>query len=180
MVRYLVRLTKAERDTLEQLLTKGRHAATMLTRARILLKADPGEDGPRWSDGKIVEAFDTSLSTIHRVRQAFVESSLDAALSRKKPTGRQFHKLDGAQAARLIALACGPAPEGHARWTLKLLAQHFEALEVVPSIRPECIRTTLKKHAQALAEQAMGDSSQRQCRVCLRDGGCPRGVYPAL
>lgn len=145
MVRYIVRLIDAERQTLEQLLTTCRHAARMLAHARILLKADQGEGGPGWSDGQLVAAFGTSLSTIHRVRQAFVESGLDAALHRKKPTGRRFHKLDGAQEARLIALACGPAPEGQARWTMTLLAQHLVALEVVSSISPECVRTTLKK-----------------------------------
>lgn len=74
-----------------------------------------------------------------------MESGLDVALYRQKPTGRQFHKLDGAQEARLIALACRPAPEGQAHWTLELLAQQLVALEVVPSISPECVRTTLKK-----------------------------------
>ncbi len=54
-------------------------------------------------------------------------------------------KLDGAQEARLVALACGPAPEGRTRWTLKLLAQRMVELEVVPSLSAECVRTTLKK-----------------------------------
>ena len=127
------------------MLTKGRHAAGAAARARILLKADQGEAGPGWKDGEIVAALYTSLSTVRRARQAFVEQGLDAALSRRKPTGRQYRKLDGAQEARLAALACGPAPEGHARWTLKLLAQRMVELEVVPSIGPECVRTTLKK-----------------------------------
>jgi transposase len=110
-----------------------------------LLKADQGEAGPGWKDADIVAALDASLSTVHRVRQEFVEQGLDAALSRRKPTGRQYRKLDGAQEARLAALACGPAPEGRARWTLKLLAQRMVELEIVDSIGPECVRTTLKK-----------------------------------
>ena len=148
MPTYVVRLTDPERQQLEQMLAKGRHAAATSTRARILLKADQGEAGPGragWQDGEIVRALDTSLSTVHRVRQDFVGQGLDAALSRRKPTGRQYRKLDGAQEARLAALACGPAPEGHARWTLKLLAQRMVELEIVDSIGPECVRTTLKK-----------------------------------
>ncbi len=145
MPRYLVHLMEAERQQLEQLLSKGRHAASTATRARILLKADQGGGGPAWSDGEIVKALDTSLSTVHRVRQAFVEEGLDAALYRRKPTGRQYRKLDGAQEAQLIALACGPAPEGRTRWTLELLAQRMVELEVVPSLSAECVRTTLKK-----------------------------------
>ena len=145
MPRYVVRLTEAERQTLEDLLSKGRHAATTATRARLLLKADDSEAGPGWKDGEIVEALDTSLSTVHRVRQEFVESGLETALYRRQSRVPRPRKLDGAQEARLIALACGPAPEGRTRWTLKLLAQHRVELEVVPSLSAECVRTTLKK-----------------------------------
>ncbi len=91
-----------------------------------------------------MRALDTSLSTAHRVRQAFVELGLEAALYRRKPTGRQYRKLDGGQEAQLIALACGAAP-GRARWTLKLLAQRMVELGIVDAIGPECVRTTLKK-----------------------------------
>jgi transposase len=145
MPRYIVRLTEAERLQLEEMLSKGRHAAATAARARILLKADEGEAGPGWKDGEIVRALDTSLSTVHRVRQEFVESGLETALYRRKPTAHRPRKLDGAQEARLIALACGAAPEGRARWTLKLLAQRMVELEVVPSLSAECVRTTLKK-----------------------------------
>jgi hypothetical protein len=79
MPRYVVRLTEAERQRLEDVLSKGRHAAATATRARILLKADEGGTGPGWGDDEIVRALDTSLSTVHRVRQEFVESGLDAA-----------------------------------------------------------------------------------------------------
>ena len=89
--------------------------------------------------------MDTSTSTVHRVRQAWVAQGMDAALSRKPPTGRQYRKLDGTQEAQLIAVACSAPPEGRARWTLKLLADKLVALDIVDSISPECIRTTLKK-----------------------------------
>lgn len=143
--RYVVRLTEIERQQLEELLTKGRHAATTVTRARILLKADASEAGPGWKDGEIVRALDTSPSTVHRVRQEFVEFGLKAALYRRKSKGHRPRTLDGVQEAHLIALACGPAPEGRARWTLKLRAQRMVELEVVPSLSAECVRTTLKK-----------------------------------
>jgi hypothetical protein len=79
------------------------------------------------------------------VRQAFVEEGLQAALHRKKPAGRQYRKLDGDQEARLVTLACSAPPTGRARWTLRLLADKLVALEIVDSISPECVRTTLKK-----------------------------------
>ena len=150
MPRYIVRLTEAERQQLEGILAKGSHPASTATRARILLKADESKEGPGWTDGDIVCALDTSLSTVHRVRQEFVETGLEAALYRRKPTGRQYRKLDGAQEAQLIALACCAAPEGRARWTLKLLAQRMVELEIVDAIGPECDRTTLTKTTSRL------------------------------
>ena len=112
MVKYIVRLTTEERTQLTELISTGRRAAAVLTRARILLKADASEGGPAWGDGEIAEAVETSLSTVHRVRQAFVEEGLEAALAGKKPTGRQYRKLDGDQEARLVVLACSAPPAG--------------------------------------------------------------------
>jgi transposase len=142
-VKFVVRLTSEERELLLGMVNTGKRAASVLMRARVLLKADA--DGPNWSDPEIAEAFDVSLSTIHRVRQAFVEESLQASLERKKPTGRQYRKLDGAQEARLIAVACSKPPAGRARWTLQLLADKLVELQIVDSISDECVRTTLKK-----------------------------------
>jgi transposase len=143
--RYTVRLDAAERQGLIDLVRTGKRAASTLIRARILLKADVGSQGEACDDEEIAAALETSLSTIHRVRQEFVEEGLAEALYRKKPTGRQYRKLDGDQEARLIALACSEAPEGRSRWTLRLLADKLVELQVVESIGPECVRTTLKK-----------------------------------
>ena len=142
-VKFIVRLTSEERELLLGMINTGQRAASVLMRARVLLKADA--DGPNWSDPEIAVAFDVSLSTIHRVRQALVEESLQAALERKKPTGRQYRKLDGAQEARLIAVACSKPPAGRARWTLQLLADKLVELQIVNSISGECVRKTLKK-----------------------------------
>src|SRR6478609_6233861 len=119
-VKFVVRLTDDERDRLRRLVDEGKRAGSVLKRAWVLLKADA--DGPAWHDPEIARAFEVGLSTVHRVRQAFVEDGLDAALFRKKPTGRQYRKLDGAQEAKLLALACSQPPAGRARWTLRLLA----------------------------------------------------------
>jgi transposase len=141
--KYIVRLTAEERIHLEDLIHTGARAASTLIHARILLKADVS--GPSWDDGRIAEAVECGASTVYRVRQAFVEEGLTAALLRKKPTGRQYRKLDGAQEAHLIALACSEPPEGRCSWTLRLLADRLVKLEVVESISPECVRMTLKK-----------------------------------
>jgi len=163
--KYVVRLTTEERADLEDLIHTGSHrAAATLIHARILLKADVGPEGPGWDDDRIVEAIECSPSTVYRVRQALVEEGMAAALFRKKPTGRLYRKLDGAQEAQLITLACSEPPEGQARWTLRLLADRLVDLQVVESISPECVRMTLKKkRTQALVTEAMGDSAAGQC-----------------
>jgi len=143
--KFVVTLSPEERLQLTQLVSTGKAAASKLTHARILLKADRAEGGPAWTDPQIATALDVGDSTIYRVRQAFVERGVEAALGRKRPTGRQYRKLDGAQEARLIALACSRPPAGRDRWTLKLLADRLVALEVVDTISPECVRVTLKK-----------------------------------
>jgi transposase len=145
MIKYMVRLNAEEREQLLALVNTGRAAAATLLHARILLKADVSEAGRRWSDAEIAVALDTSESTVHRVRQAFVEQGWEAAVARQRPTGRQYRKLDGAQEAQLIALACSAPPTGRARWTLKLLADKLVTLDVVDRISAECVRTTLKK-----------------------------------
>jgi transposase len=145
MITYIVRLTSEEREQWLALVNTGRTAAAKLRHARILLKADVSEGGRRWSDAEIAEALDTSESTVHRVRQAFVEGGLETAVSRRPPTGRQYRKLDGAQEAQLIAVTCSAPPEGRRRWTLKLVADKLVALDMVDRISPECVRTPLKK-----------------------------------
>ena len=85
------------------------------------------------------------MSTVFRVRRRFVESGLESAVYRKNAGERLYRKLDGEAEAVLIATACSESPEGFSRWTLKLLADRLVALEVVDSISPECVRTTLKK-----------------------------------
>ena len=145
MVKYVVRLHLEEREQLLALVNTGRAAAAKLLHARIILKADVSTEGRRWTDTEIAEALDTSAATVHRVRQAFVEEGLEAALTRKRPTGRRYRKLDGVQEAHLLAVACSAPPAGRARWTFKLLADKAVALEIVDTISAECVRTTLKK-----------------------------------
>ncbi|MDS4020410.1 MAG: IS630 family transposase [Candidatus Competibacter sp.] len=145
-LKFVVRLTAAERTELDELIRTGKRAASVASHARILLKADAGPGGPGWDDERIAEAVECGTSTVYRVRQAFVEAGLAAALLRKKPTGRQYRKLDGVQEAQLIAAACGTPPAGRSRWTLQLLADRLVELEVVESISPECVRMTLKKN----------------------------------
>ena len=144
MKKYIVRLSKAERNQLQHIIAKGKAAAYKIKHAHILLKVDA--DGPNWSDEKIAESFGCHVNTPRNVRQRFVEQGFEAALERKKqlkPPRKM--KFDGKAEARLIALSCSQPPEGHARWSLQLLADKLVELEIVDSVCRETIRRTLKK-----------------------------------
>jgi Homeodomain-like domain len=145
MVKSVVRLPPEEREQLLALVTTGRAAAVKLLHARLLRKADVGVDSRPWTAAEMADAWDTRASTVHRVRQAFVEQGVDAALSRKRPTGRPYRNLAGTQAAHLLAVACSAPPEGRVRWTLTRLADKLVAWDIVDPISTECVRTTLKK-----------------------------------
>lgn len=88
MVKYVVRLNAEERAQWLTLVNTGRGAAAKLLHARILLKADSSAARRRWTDGEIAEALETRASTVHRVRQAWVDQGMEAALARQPPTGR--------------------------------------------------------------------------------------------
>jgi transposase len=139
----VVRLTDEERQTLQQLVAGPRVARDKALRARMLLQADV--DDPGWSDGQSADACDVGVSTIHRVRQRVVEDGLDAALRRQPLAHTKPRTLDGAQEARLVALAWSQAPAGRTSWTLPLVAEKLVALEIVDSICLETVRKTLKK-----------------------------------
>lgn len=147
---YVVTLTAEERSSLQGLIAKGKAAAHKQLHARILLKADVSEDGPALTDEEIAEAVETSRPTVERVRQRFVEDGLEAALDRKKRSAPAPRILDGKAEAHLIALACSPAPEGRARWTLQLLADRMVRLRYVETISYETVRRALKKTSSSL------------------------------
>ena len=142
--KYIVRLTDTERGILDGLVNTGKGAARTLTHARILLKADCGPDGPAWTDEAISAALDVSIPTIERVRRTLVLEGFDAALQRK-PAPPRPRKLDGRHEAQLIALTCSPAPAGHQRWTLRLLADKLVELTDLDGLAPETVRQVLKK-----------------------------------
>lgn len=143
--KYRIALSPSERAELEGILKRGKAAALTQRHARILLLADDNRTGGAARDLDIAEAVGVGTATVERVRRIGVEHGLERALQRKDPDRHYERKLDGKGEAQLIGLACGPAPQGRARWTLSLLADKLVELEVVEAISPETVRRTLKK-----------------------------------
>ena len=143
--KYAVVLSEEGRARLRTLVGRGTAPARMLTRARVLLKADQGEGGAAWSDAAIAGALDLHPTTVARIRRQCVEHGPEAALARKRPDRVYARALDGAAEAHLVAAACSPPPAGRERWTLRLLADELVRLEVVEAVSHETVRRTLKQ-----------------------------------
>ena len=143
--KFAVALTEEERAALTKLVTTGRAAARTLAHGRVLLQADAGPAGPGWTDEQIRAALAVGLKTIARIRRAFVDDGLEAALHRRPPSMPRPRKLDGRAEAHLVALQCGPPPAGRERWTLRLLTDRFIELGVSPPVSDETVRRVLKQ-----------------------------------
>jgi transposase len=137
--KYMVKLESDERTQLLDLTSKGAIGARKMKRAQILLKADEG-----WKDEHIIQALNTSRSTVERTRKRFVEGGLDKALNEDPRPGQRM-KLDGTAEAHLVALTCSDAPGGRDHWPLRLLADKLVELGVVESISYETVRQAMKK-----------------------------------
>lgn len=146
---YAVTLTQAQR---EALLARGAEPLTPRQRNRVevLLRADGGD-----TDAEIADELGITTNTVARVRQRFATGGLDAALSERARPGAPA-KLDGKQEAVVIALACSPAPEGEARWSIRRLTERVVALEVAETISREAVRRLLKKTCSSRGRSGRG------------------------
>jgi transposase len=136
---YHINLTEQERNLLLSLIQKGRTSARRVRRAQILLAAADGQ-----CDATIAQVLHSSVSTIERTRKRFVDAGLEAAL-REQPRPGARRKLEGKQAAFLIALACSEPPTGRTCWTMQLLADRIVEWGMVEAIADETVRRVLKK-----------------------------------
>lgn len=142
--KYVVKLSKKQQKKLRHLTRKGEAKARQMTRARVLLLSDENRKKGAKSDDQICDILDVSLSTIHRIRRQFVEEGLHAALEEKPRSGRP-KVFSGKDAAKITALACTDPPEGHARWSMRLLADKVVELGYVESISYVTVFNILKK-----------------------------------
>ena len=141
--KYIVRLTDAERETVNRVIKKPRVASQKVRRAHVLLKADA--DGPNWTDAAIADAFNCRTKTVEYIRERLVTEGLEMTLDGKAKRRVRGKVLDGEQEAKIIALRLGQPPKGFANWTLRLLAEQAVTLEIVESVSHETLRRTLKK-----------------------------------
>lgn len=144
MKKYIVELTRQERENLKRLASNGKNAAFRIHRANILLKVDQGKYGSGWKDVQVAEAFGGGTATIERLRRRWVELGTEEALEREK-RGPQQRKLDGEAEAVLVATACSDAPEGRSKWSMRLLADRIVELGVVDRCSHTTVHRAMKK-----------------------------------
>lgn len=144
--KYIVDLSEAERNVLEEVVKKLNGSSQKVKRARVLLKADV--NGPAWTDSRIAEACDCRTKTVENIRQRLVEDGFEVALNGKvRETPPTPKLLDGEQEAKVIATRLGTPPAGYGKWTLRLLARKLVELEIVEAASYQTVRRTLKKIA---------------------------------
>ncbi len=134
-----LRLSAADRTTIDSLTRKGRHAGRTVQRGRILLRLADGVSGYT-----VAAELGCCVQTVYQVRQRYEQQGLARALGEAPRSGGP-RRFDGAQRAALTALACTPAPTGHSRWTLRLLADTAVELCLVETISHETVAQVLKK-----------------------------------
>ena len=145
MVRYKVTLTREEREQLTAILNKGKHSSQQYRNACILINSDEGPWGQKLSNEQIAQVLQINTKTVERVKQRFVEEGFDECIERKPYPRKGPIKTDGDFEAHLIALSCSKAPEGYARWSLRMLADKMIELKYTDSISHETVRQVLKK-----------------------------------
>jgi transposase len=145
MVRYKVTLTKDEHEQIKSVLGKGKHSSQQYRNACILINSDEGSYGQKLSNEQIAQVLQINTKTVERVKQRFVEEGFDECMDRKPYPRKGPIKTDGDFEAHLVALSCSEAPEGFARWSLRLLADKMVELKYADSISHETVRQVLKK-----------------------------------
>jgi hypothetical protein len=160
MIRYRITLTPDERRELLTIVSKGSHKSQKVLNALILLGTDEGQPSEmRSTNESLSKALQISMRKIDRVKKRFVESGLEISLYGHPKEIVREKKIDGDLEAKLIALCCSQAPDGFARWSLRLLADTLVELEYVESISHETVRQVLKKRIKTVEEKRLGYSA---------------------
>jgi hypothetical protein len=154
---YPVRLTAQQRESLIEITRNGHAPAKKIRHAQILLWSDVDREGGRLSGREIAERLGMHTNSVDRVRKRFFLEGEEPALNRKiRQTPAVEAKIDGHVEAHLIAICCGPPPEGRTRWTLSMLAGELTRRGLVTSVCAETVRKTLKKNNCSLGGSNAG------------------------
>jgi putative transposase len=138
--RVHVQLRKKDRQQVAEMLSKGQESARVLRRASILRQLDG-----RQRVAQVAANVGVAGKTVRAVARRYEEDGLDSALYEKPRPGKQ-PALDPGQSQRIIAMVCGPSPQGRARWSVRLIAEEALKRKLAPHVGRETIRILLQNH----------------------------------
>ncbi len=141
---HCVKLSTHERQYLQKIVESGEDKARKITRCRVLLSADQGK-----TDQEISDALNVCLATIFNIRRRYSQGGLERAINEEARSG-QPPKFKGKTMAKITAIACSKPPEGHAKWSLRLLADRAIELDIVEAISHVSVHNILKKTNSSL------------------------------
>jgi transposase len=158
MAKYIIHLTKGERESLMEIINKGSHTSQTFRNAYILLNCDEGKYSEKITNEQISTVLKVGMRTIDRVKKRFIEDGMEGCLERK-PSSRVYERVvDGDLEAKLVALCCSKPPKGFAKWSLRLLADKVVELRYADHISYETVRTVLKKRLKTVESKRLGYS----------------------
>jgi transposase len=138
--RVHVELGRQDRRKVAELLSKGQQSARVLRRAFILRQLDSGQ--------KVAQAAENTgvaPKTVRAIARRYKEEGLDSALYEKPRPGKE-RALNTVQSQRVVAMVCGPPPQGRARWSVRLIAEEAAKRKLAPKVSRETVRILLQSH----------------------------------
>ena len=142
MIKYRIHLTASERDCLQKMVSKGKHKATNMRKAHVLLASD--ETRERQSETFISLAYCLSIKRVERIGRQFCERGIDIFTSQPRQS-RSDKKIDGSVEAHILAVSCSEPPAGQSRWKLQSIADKVVELGVIEHLSHTSVGTVLKK-----------------------------------
>ena len=147
--KYIVSLSESDTKKLQSMIHKKTTSRSMIRRCQILLELD--ENNPNHlTQMQIAKSYGVCKVTVSNIVRDYMEEGLDGAVTcHRNPNSNARRKVDGRALARIIELACSTPPEGHSRWTLRLLQEKAKIVLDTP-VGKDAIRETLKKRNLSL------------------------------
>ena len=139
-LRVHVELGRNDRRQIAEMLRKGQESARVLRRASILRQLDIGQ-----KVAQVAENVGVARKTVRAISRRYEEEGLDSALYEKPRPGKE-RVLNTGQSQRIVAMVCGPPPEGRARWSVRLIADEAVRRKLAPPVSRETIRILLENH----------------------------------
>lgn len=170
--KYHVSLTDEDIKRLKIITRKKDTSRTLKCRCQILLDLDEAH-GKAFTHEQSAKSNGVCMATVTNTAKQYCEEGLDSTLNIKRNYNSDHarRKVDGRAEAKLIEIACGPVPDGHARWTLRLLEERAH-IELDVPVSKDTIGRVLKKQTSTSQKRLLVHSPKRKCRIHSLYGRC--------